>query len=166
MMPNGFASSGQKLFAGGYHGVSVCTDFKTQWHQVNAGLRSTDVQTLTARDTTLFVGGYGGVWRRPVSEMSNDEDAPVLPPSFSLEQNYPNPFNPITVIKWESPENCVQRLKIYDVLGNEVKTLVNEYKPAGSYEINFDASGLATGVYFYQLKAGKYITVKKMILLR
>jgi len=86
--------------------------------------------------------------------------------SYQLNQNYPNPFNPSTKISWQSPIGSWQTLKVYDVLGNEVATLVNEYKPAGSYEIEFDASGLTSGIYFYQLKVGSFVETKKMILLR
>ncbi len=89
-----------------------------------------------------------------------------IPLKFALEQNYPNPFNPTTTIKWQSPEDGVQTLKIYDVLGNEVKTLVNEFRQAGRYEISFDARSLASGIYFYRLQAGNYTSVKKMILLK
>ncbi len=89
-----------------------------------------------------------------------------LPIKFSLEQNYPNPFNPSTKISWQSPINGLQTLKVYDVLGKEVATLVNEYRQAGSYEVEYDASKLSTGVYFYQLKSGNYVATKKMILLR
>jgi hypothetical protein len=89
-----------------------------------------------------------------------------VPTSFELFQNYPNPFNPSTMISWQSPVSSPQKLKIFDVLGNEVATLVNEYKPAGNYEITFDASKLSSGVYFYQLQAGNYVETKKMILLR
>ncbi len=85
---------------------------------------------------------------------------------YKLEQNYPNPFNPTTTIKWQSPEDGVQTLKIYDVLGNEVKTLVNEFRQAGHYEVSFDARSLASGIYFYRITAGKYTAVKKMLLLK
>lgn len=85
---------------------------------------------------------------------------------FTLFQNYPNPFNPSTKISWQSPVSGWQKLKIYDLLGNEVTTLVNEEKPAGRYEVEFDASLLSSGVYFYQIKAGKYLETKKMILLK
>lgn len=88
------------------------------------------------------------------------------PFTFELLQNYPNPFNPSTRISWESPVGSHQIIKVYDVLGNEVKTLVNEYKPAGSYEIECNASGLASGVYYYQLRAGEFMQTKKMILVR
>ena len=91
---------------------------------------------------------------------------------FHLEQNYPNPFNPSTLIRYQIPEAGIISLKVYDVLGSEVVTLVSEYKNAGSYEVEFNAQQttyskqLSSGIYFYQLKAGNYITTKKMILIR
>jgi hypothetical protein len=99
------------------------------------------------------------------------EKEDLKPLTFKLGQNYPNPFNPITKIKYVIPSVGTQRavsvqLKVYDVLGNEVATLVNEVKPAGSYEVEFNASKFSSGIYFYQLKAGKYTEIKKMILLR
>ena len=90
------------------------------------------------------------------------------PTSFKLSQNYPNPFNPTTRIKYSIPvgvQRAVQ-LKVYDILGREVATLVNETKSAGNYEATFNASSLASGVYFYRLRAGKFVQTKKMILLR
>ncbi|EFK96779.1 hypothetical protein LDC_1193 [sediment metagenome] len=86
--------------------------------------------------------------------------------SFKLNQNYPNPFNPTTKINWQSSVSCRQTLKIFDVLGNEVAALVDEYKSAGNYEVEFNASGLSSGIYFYQLIVGEFISTKKMILLR
>ncbi len=80
-----------------------------------------------------------------------------IPLKFALEQNYPNPFNPTTTIKWQSPENGIQTLKIYDNLGSEVKTLVNEYRPAGQYAIDFDASSMASGIYFYRFQQGNLV---------
>ena len=85
---------------------------------------------------------------------------------FNLSQNYPNPFNPSTKISWQSPVSSLQTLKIYDVLGNEVATLVNEFRNAGSYEVDFDASKLSSGVYFYKLQAGDFVQTKKMILMK
>jgi photosystem II stability/assembly factor-like uncharacterized protein len=85
---------------------------------------------------------------------------------FKLEQNYPNPFNPNTVISYQLPVNSNVTLKVYDVLGNEVATLVNEEKPAGRYEVDFTASSLTSGVYFYKLAAGNYLVTKKMILMK
>jgi hypothetical protein len=83
-----------------------------------------------------------------------------------LFQNYPNPFNPSTKISWQLPVGGQVTLKVYDVLGNEVVTLLDEYKPAGSYEVEFNASGINSGVYFYKLQAGSYTETKKLVLLK
>ncbi len=94
-----------------------------------------------------------------------DEENP-MPYKYSLHQNYPNPFNPSTIIEYEIPEVSFVTVKVYDVLGNEVITLVNEEKPAGNHRIQFDGSQLSSGIYFYQLTAGTFVQNKKMILLR
>ena len=111
-------------------------------------------QTITPINRGNIIAGVKGI------------DEGDLPEQFRLEQNYPNPFNPSTKISWQSPVGSWQTLKVYDVLGNEVSTLVDEYKPAGKYEVEFDASPLTSGVYFYQLNAGEFIQTKKMILLK
>ena len=85
---------------------------------------------------------------------------------FELYQNYPNPFNPTTTIRYQIPERSFVTLRVFDVLGNEVVSLLNEEKEAGSYESTFDAEGLSSGIYFYQMKAGKYIETKKMIMMK
>ena len=93
-----------------------------------------------------------------------------IPDEFNLQQNFPNPFNPITKIKFQIPDFGFVNLKVYDVLGNEIATLVNEELPAGEYEIEFNTSTInhhpSSGIYFYQLKAGEFIQTKKMILLK
>ena len=89
-----------------------------------------------------------------------------LPLEFSLEQNYPNPFNPSTIIKFSIPEQSRVTLKIYDVLGREVRTLVNEVRNAGSHQVNFDASGLASGLYIYTINTDNFTSSKKMMLLK
>ena len=88
-----------------------------------------------------------------------------LPKTYKLYQNYPNPFNPTTSIKYEIPKNAEITIKIYDLLGKEVFSL-NEYKQAGSYEVKFDGSNLASGMYFYSLEANGFKDVKKMVLLK
>jgi uncharacterized Ntn-hydrolase superfamily protein len=95
-----------------------------------------------------------------VNEISNS------PNSFYLYQNSPNPFNPTTSIQYAIGSRQFVQLKVYDVLGNEVATLVNEEKPAGTYDVQFDASALPSGIYFYKLKAGSFAETKKMILLK
>lgn len=111
-------------------------------------------------------GMYGtpGYLNDIYTKIENDEN--LIPQEFILYQNYPNPFNPVTKISWQSPVNSHQSLKVYDVLGNEVALLVDEFKPAGSYEIEFDAINLSSGVYFYQLQAGSFVETRKMILLK
>ena len=85
---------------------------------------------------------------------------------FILYQNYPNPFNPTTNIRFQIAEGGFVNLKVYDVLGNEVATLVNEQKSSGEYQLEFSAIGLPSGIYFYQLKAGNFTQTIKMILLK
>jgi hypothetical protein len=90
----------------------------------------------------------------------------VIPIEFALSQNYPNPFNPVTKISWQSPVAVHQTLKVYDVLGNEVAILLDEFRNAGNYEVRFEASNFSSGIYFYELRAGDFISTKKMILLK
>ncbi len=89
-----------------------------------------------------------------------------VPMEFSLAQNYPNPFNPSTSIEYSVPSNEFVILKVYDVLGNTVSTLVNETKEAGKYNVSFDASNLTSGIYFYSINAGGFTQVKKMMLVK
>ncbi|QQS38334.1 MAG: T9SS type A sorting domain-containing protein [Ignavibacteriales bacterium] len=97
---------------------------------------------------------------------SEEVKVSLIPFKYELSQNYPNPFNPTTTISWQSPVGSHQTIKVYDVLGNEVATLVNEYKEAGSYEVEFDGSSLASGMYIYKLSSGGFTSSKKMILIK
>jgi len=100
------------------------------------------------------------------------DDESTLPKEFALAQNYPNPFNPSTTIKYEIPSVASGfslsnvTLKVYDILGREVATLVNQQQKAGYYEVNWDAGNNSSGIYFYKLHAGSFVETKKMILLR
>jgi len=85
---------------------------------------------------------------------------------YSLSNNFPNPFNPTTTIKYSIPQGINVTLRVYDILGNEIATLIDEYKPAGNFEIEFDASSLSSGIYFYQLRAENYTSTKKMLLIK
>jgi hypothetical protein len=89
-----------------------------------------------------------------------------IPAKYSLTQNYPNPFNPTTVITYALPKQCMVKLVVYDVLGREIQTLVNEYKPAGTYEVTFDGRAFSSGLYFYRMNAGGFTDVKKMMLVK
>ncbi len=100
-------------------------------------------------------------------EYSEIADVKVeVPTEYSLEQNYPNPFNPTTVIEFSIPVDDNVEIKVFNVLGMEIATLLNEYKKAGTYNLNFYSKGLPGGVYFYQLVSGNYSEIKKMVLLR
>lgn len=100
------------------------------------------------------------------SIVTHVENPGTIPNEFTLYQNYPNPFNPTTVISYQLPVSSNVSIKVYDLLGREVSTLVEEYKQAGKYQINFNADGLSSGVYYYQLKTGNFIQTKKLIFLR
>lgn len=107
--------------------------------------------------------GFWFEWQT-VTDVEKDED--MLPLTYKLEQNYPNPFNPSTVIKFSVPERSSVVMKIYDILGSEVATLVDQEMDAGWYRVDFNASGYSTGVYIYRMKAGNYISTKKMLLIK
>jgi hypothetical protein len=85
---------------------------------------------------------------------------------YNLFQNYPNPFNPSTIIQYQLPANGMATIKVFDVLGREIITLVNGYKAHGIYTISFDAKKLTSGIYFYQLRSGNFISTKKMIVMK
>jgi hypothetical protein len=97
---------------------------------------------------------------------SVERSAADLPSSFALGQNYPNPFNPSTTIKYELPKSSMVKLSVYDILGREVATLVNELKQPGTYAVQFDASSVTSGVYFYRMHAGGYTDTRKLLVLR
>jgi photosystem II stability/assembly factor-like uncharacterized protein len=116
----------------------------------------------------LAVGDYGKIIKygryKVVSTIKNDY--PYLPKNYALYQNYPNPFNPSTIIRYSIPKTCYVLLKVYNILGKEVATLVNQEKTTGNYEINFYANNLSSGVYFYRIQAGNFTDTKKFVLLR
>jgi len=95
-----------------------------------------------------------------------DDDISFIPNEFALSQNYPNPFNPATTIKFGLPERSFVELRVYDILGREITTLVNEELDSGYYETNFNAVNLSSGIYVYQIKAGDFVNTKKMILMK
>ncbi len=116
-------------------------------------------------DSTFTINdGYPYIYLRDTT--TNISDIVEQPLEFSLSQNYPNPFNPATVIRYQLPAFSKVTLKVYDILGNEVTTLVNEQKSPGNYEVQWNASGFASGVYFYRLQTGEFTSVRKLILLR
>jgi hypothetical protein len=105
-----------------------------------------------------------GVFSIGVTSIDDSDNS--IPVEYSLEQNYPNPFNPATLIKYSIPKEEMVSLKIYNTIGEEIETLVNELKQAGNYNISFNASSLPSGIYFYRIQAGNFIETKKMILIK
>ncbi len=95
-----------------------------------------------------------------------EEEIDEIPTEFLLSQNYPNPFNPSTKIRYSVPQSSSVVIKVFDILGNEIETLVNEEKSVGTYELNWNAENLPSGVYFYRLQAGSFVETKKMVLMK
>jgi N-acetylneuraminic acid mutarotase len=107
-----------------------------------------------------------GAYESPLPNPVDVEDEIGLPISYKLYQNYSNPFNPTTTIKYQIPELSFVTLKVFNLLGEEIKTLVNEEKPVGTYEFEFNAANLPSGIYFYKLQVGSFIETKKMVLMK
>jgi hypothetical protein len=169
---------GSNLFAGTWSGnVFLSTNNGTTWTSISSNLADM-VRALAVLNGTLFAGTNNGVWRRPLSEVistSVETGRVDLPAAFSLAQNYPNPFNPSTVIRYTIPggggsrnyeEGRKTSLTVYDILGREVAVLVNDAKQPGTYEVLFNASNLASGVYLYRLNAGSFVETRKLCLIR
>jgi hypothetical protein len=162
-----FTAKGGNIFAATNSGIFVSSDGGWNWSAVNAGLTNLNVESILIKDGYLYAGTSDGVWQRPLSEMTSVETiSSNLPMHFNLEQNYPNPFNPVTTIHYSIPKAASVKLQIFDILGRDVATLVNEKKEAGSYDVKFDASRLTSGVYFYRLEAGGFVETKKLVLIK
>ncbi|MCL5268741.1 MAG: T9SS type A sorting domain-containing protein [Bacteroidetes bacterium] len=166
-----FAFHGSDVFAGTGSGVYVLSRRGSRWAAVGgqlAGLTGS-VRALAVDDSTLYAATSGLVWRFPLSQVVTAVEQPFPNPvasAFRLSQNYPNPFNPSTTISYQLPTSNYVTLKVFDVLGREVETLVNERQQAGTYTVRFTAANLPSGVYFYRLEAGTYHDTKKLLLLK
>lgn len=150
-------------------GIYLFSDNGDSLGTANEGLTDLHIHAF-ALDSAgyVYAGTDAGVWRRPLSEMTTSV-GPVtaeMPHQILMYQNFPNPLNPSTTIRYELPRSAIMRLSVYDILGREVSVLVNERKNAGSYEVKFDAAGLASGVYFYRLQAGDFTQTKRLLLVR
>jgi len=168
-----FVSTGSNIFAGTYTGgVFASSNNSASWTSISDGLTDSSVVSLTIHNSNLFVATSSGVWKRPISEITSvPSPIGMLPNNYSLEQNYPNPFNPTTTIRYQLPNAGYVTLKVYDILGREVVTLVNEVKAAGSYSAIFDGDKLASGVYIARLIAQSkerksFVQTMKMLMLK
>jgi hypothetical protein len=165
-------------------GLTVCSHLAfgqnsmVSWSSLNMGfaraaagnlvVKSVAGQPFTGRmeyANTVVESGFLGDTLVGAVVVGVDEGS-IIALTFALRQNYPNPFNPSTTIGYELPHASRVSLKIYNVLGQEVATLVNEEKPAGVHEVRFDGSGLSSGVYFYRLRAGDFVQSKKLVVLK
>ena len=166
------AVSGTNVFAGTDSGIFLSSNEGANWTQVDAGLTKTGVSALTIVGNNLFAGIVAGVeadsvWKRPLSEMiTSVKHEDQQPMRFVLSQNYPNPFNPTTTIGYDIPERSIVTLTVYDILGRRAETLVDSEQQPGHYQVTFDASRLASGVYFYRLQAENYVGEKKLVLIK
>jgi ligand-binding sensor domain-containing protein len=149
-------------------GVFASTDGGLSWQSVNSNLMDSSVASLAFdQDGYLYAATDSGIFKSNTSIVTDvHETEDRTPLSFSLYQNYPNPFNPSTVIRYQLSSRGFVTLTIYDVLGREVRTLVNDVQQQGSYTVTFNANGLSSGLYFYRLAANNKIETKKMMLIK
>lgn len=155
------------------HQGFVFTDNLFQdWELINApdSLYPSDIDFADSLHGIATSSGGNILRYIPKNLVSVEKSDYTLPEQLDLEQNYPNPFNPVTKIKWRAPEDGIQTLKVFDILSNQIVTLVDEYRSAGIYEIEFNTANinkqLTSGIYFYQLKLNNKLVTKKMILLK
>ncbi len=164
--PNVWMFSGP-IFAGTTGGgVFESKDWGQTWKQVNEGLTDLNVSALAADSLGyLYAATDSGIFKS-INSVDAISKANLPPQSFSLNQNYPNPFNPSTSISYEISTVSHVTLKVYDMLGREVQTLVNEKQSSGKYTVMFEGSKLSSGVYIYRLQAGGFTETKKMALIK
>jgi FG-GAP repeat/Secretion system C-terminal sorting domain/FG-GAP-like repeat len=164
-------ASGNLYTGSDNNGVFKSTDNGTTWSEANDSLTDEETESLAIDGSgQLYVGTYGyGVFRayRTTGGTTGIEQSRTgVPKNYELSQNFPNPFNPATMINYQLPMNGHVTLKVYDVLGREVATLVDRDEKAGRYQVKFDGSRLSSGVYLYRLAAGKFVQIKKMVVLK
>jgi len=163
--------AGSALFVSTLSGTAYSSgDDGQHWQDITDGLAGTRINVICAAKGYLYAGTSGrGIWRRPISDaISAVEHQPEneIPFKFSLSQNYPNPFNPTTTIQFGLPKAENVEIRIVNILGQEVATLVHQYLPAGWHSVQWNASGCASGVYICEMRVGNYEFSKKLLLLR
>jgi hypothetical protein len=160
---NEFVDENSVLY-NGQHGSGICTyQYRAYSYKISA-VDNTDMESLKSEKgmITGFIDPCAPQWAPGNITLKYD---PLKPESFSIK-NFPNPFNPLTKIQFDLPHDVFVSIKIYDITGREIATLVNEFKEAGYYITSFDGARLSSGVYYYKIKAGSFESVKKMILLK
>ncbi|PKL83487.1 MAG: hypothetical protein CVV24_04810, partial [Ignavibacteriae bacterium HGW-Ignavibacteriae-3] len=183
------AASGTDLFVGGQYATAGATSANniakwdgTDWYSLSSGVGGfyyATVFSLTIIGSDIYAGGAfttaGNVSANYIAKYScssvttsvyDDNSSNFIPQQFQLSQNYPNPFNPTTTIRYDIPKAGFVKISVYDILGREVRVLVNEEKNQGIYQVNFDAKYLASGIYFYTIRTKDFTQSKKMILMK
>jgi hypothetical protein len=167
-----FATADSLLFIHtGYVGGEICvtSDLGQTWTPVASTVfAGASVSTIAVNKKYLFAGTQGGVWRIPLADIATsvNDHRSQLPAQYALYQNFPNPFNPSTVIRYQMPVNSRATLKVYDVLGRKIATLVDGEQSAGTHSVMFNAAGISSGTYFYRFQAGMYGETKKFTVLK
>jgi len=163
-------SNKQNIFAAATgSGVFHSNDNGTTWRNISNGLLDSSVTSLLVAGTYLFAATESGVWKRPLSEITSVNHGMTgtnVPERYSLSQNYPNPFNPTTQIKYSIPKRSYITLKVYNFLGQLVRTLFDGVQEQGNFEVLFDGKGLASGMYLFRLTSSGFTETKKLILIK
>ncbi|MBK9331697.1 MAG: T9SS type A sorting domain-containing protein [Ignavibacteria bacterium] len=160
--------SNKVIFTGGFGTVFYTDDFGENWDHIDLySYLSLGGVKFINESSAILTGSGGAIFKLILDDQVNVKNvSELIPISFSLHQNYPNPFNPKTLIGYTLTGNHNVNLKVYDALGKEIITLVNEKQNAGSYTVNFNGESLSSGIYFYRLEAGDFAATKRMILIK
>jgi hypothetical protein len=164
-------NNGNIIFAGTVNnGLYASSNGGSNFVSVNTGLpQIAEVNAITVYNDIVFIGLTGfGVWKRPVSEIISGiiNVSSEIPSGYSLNQNYPNPFNPSTNIKFAVRSAGNVSLRVFDISGKEIATLVDGFLKQGTFEVQFDAKNFTSGIYFYKLTVNDFVSVKKMMLVK
>lgn len=169
---NSITLNGNEIYVGSSNGVrhiySISPGvYQGAWRNVGFPTPLPTINALIVTNNYLLAGTDNAVWRSSLSYVTNvEKETPDIPDKYSLYQNFPDPFNPSTTIKYQITKNETVSLKVFDILGHEVVTLVNEKQSPGTYQVNWNAGSLSSGVYFYRLQAGNFIDTKRMTLIK
>ncbi|MBN2571997.1 MAG: T9SS type A sorting domain-containing protein, partial [Ignavibacteriales bacterium] len=151
-------------------GIYISSDSGASWNSFNEGIDSNWTFTGLAVKTPYIFAlkqDFGSVYKRDLSEITNVEEiTKTVPEGFTLYQNYPNPFNPTTTISFSLSEDIFVSLKIFDILGREVETLLSDKFSAGTYSEQWNATNLPSGIYLYQINAGNFTETRKLVLIK
>ena len=162
-----FALKGSNLYIGTDAGIYVSSNNGNNWSILNSRMTITQLYSLVINDSFIYAVTDNGILYSSISGMETNVESlkKTVPASYILFQNYPNPFNPATTISYQVPKPGKILIKVY-MLGREIKTLVNEEKPAGSYSLKFDGRGLTSGIYIYRMIASDNVFTRKFVLLK